>query len=209
MAGVDEAAQAVGAAVGALRREPVDAVVAPVARAGEAGDGQDLDGGDAEIDEPIERADGGVERALGREGADVELVEDEVAHAPRAARVLPGEGARIDHLRRAVHAVRLRARGGIGAAPLAVEHVPVARAGADAVDDGLEPAVAGAAASPRARLRGATSSSSMLRGLGAHTRKRVRSPSTMAPIMAEVLSARGPCTSFSWSARGRRGGRAV
>ena len=48
--GVDEAAQAVGAAVRLLRREPVDAVVAPVARAGEAGDRQDLDGGDAELD---------------------------------------------------------------------------------------------------------------------------------------------------------------
>ena len=76
MAGVDQALEAVRAAVGVVGRVQVDAVVAPAALAGELGDGHQLDGVDAEVDEVVEVVDGAVEGPLGGERADVELVED-------------------------------------------------------------------------------------------------------------------------------------
>ena len=89
----------------------------------------------------IERGGGGVEGAVGREGADVQLVDDEVTHAARAARMRPAKSARVDHRSRPVHSVGQGAGGRIGPAPLAVEEIAVARAGADAVDQRLEAAV--------------------------------------------------------------------
>src|SRR5690606_14587132 len=84
VAGVDESLEAVGAAVGVVRGEQVDAVVAPAAVAGELGHGQQLDGVDAELDEVGQAGDGAVEGALGGERADVELVEHRSGerHAP-------------------------------------------------------------------------------------------------------------------------------
>ena len=49
--GIDEASEPFGAAVGAVRRGQVDAVVAPAALAGEVGDRHQLDRVDAELRE--------------------------------------------------------------------------------------------------------------------------------------------------------------
>ena len=85
--GVDQALEALRAAVARLRGRQVDAVVAPAARARELGDRHDLDRGDPQLGEAGQVLDRGVERPLARERADVQLVEDEIAlrHA-RASR---------------------------------------------------------------------------------------------------------------------------
>ena len=54
MSGVDEALESIGRAVGLVRGEEVDAVVAPALHAGEGVDGHQLDVSDAESREIVE-----------------------------------------------------------------------------------------------------------------------------------------------------------
>ena len=82
--GVDEPLEPLRAAVGGLRGRHVDAVVAPAAAARELGHRHQLDRGDAELAQLGQVRDRRLERALGRERADVQLVQHEVAQA-RAA----------------------------------------------------------------------------------------------------------------------------
>ena len=82
--GVDEPLEPLRAAVGGLRGRHVDAVVAPAAAARELGHRHQLDRGDAELAQPGQVRDRRLERALGRERADVQLVQHQVAQA-RAA----------------------------------------------------------------------------------------------------------------------------
>jgi hypothetical protein len=91
--GIDEALQGAGASVTVLCGEVEDAVVAPVAIAGELVDGHEFEGGDAQGFEGREARDNGVEGALGGEGADVEFVEDEIGtgDSPPGG-IGPGEG---------------------------------------------------------------------------------------------------------------------
>ena len=76
MAGVDEPLQRERAAIGGVGGVRIDAVVAPVARAGKLGDRHEFDRRDAEFLQIAEPRDHRVERALGRERADVQLVEN-------------------------------------------------------------------------------------------------------------------------------------
>lgn len=116
--GVDERLQRVGRPVGCVGRERQHAVVAPVARAGERVDGHQLDRGDAERGERREPAR---DPRIAAERADVHLVQHGFAPRPSAPVVVaPAVGGRIDDLARAVHAVRLEARRGIGHAQRAV-----------------------------------------------------------------------------------------
>ena len=122
MGGVDEARERLGAAVGRLRRAQVDAVVAPAARARELGDRHQLDGGDAELGERRQVRDRAVERALGGERADVQLVEHLRAERGGVERLVgPRERGRVDHARRPAQAVGLPARRRVGQR-VAVEH---------------------------------------------------------------------------------------
>ena len=130
--GVDEAAQIVGAAVEPRRRPQVDAVVAPAEAAGEFRERHELDQRDAEvaqIRQPLRRRRVGP--GLG-EGADVQLVDHLAARAAAAPlAVAPGERARIDHLRRPVRPLGLKARRRIGvdlAVVVELEAVAIARA---------------------------------------------------------------------------------
>ena len=96
--GVHHPGEAVRTPVARLGGGEVDAVVAPAVAARELRDRHDLDRGDAELRQAREVLDRGVEGALGRERADVQLVEDEVLRRHAApARVRPGEGPRVDH----------------------------------------------------------------------------------------------------------------
>ena len=126
VAGVDEAPQPVGPAVGRLRRPQIDPVVAPVARAGELRDGHQLAGGDAEGDEVVETLDRTVERARLAERPDVQLVQHELGErgSPEGA-IAPGERGRVDDRRGAVHAVGLRARRGVRQIIAAVQAVAI------------------------------------------------------------------------------------
>ena len=75
---VDEPREAFRPAVGRVRRVGVEAVVAPAPPAGKGRDGHRLDRSHAELPQVGEPRDHGVEGALGRERADVELVEHEL-----------------------------------------------------------------------------------------------------------------------------------
>ena len=129
VAGVDESPQAVGPTVGRLRRPEVDPVVAPVARSRELGDRQDLAGRDAELDEVVQPLDRRVERALGRERADVQLVQHELGQRRRLEQLVgPRERGRVDDRRGSVDAVGLPARCRVGKLVPAVQAIAVARA---------------------------------------------------------------------------------
>jgi hypothetical protein len=138
VARIDERAQAAGTAVGRLRREQVHAVVAPVAAARKLGERHELDRGHAEPDEVRELRNHAGERALGRERADVQLVDHELALRDAAPRVVvPDERARIDDARRTVHAHRLAAAHRIGPVALAIDHVDVVGAGTGPAHDAV------------------------------------------------------------------------
>jgi len=139
---LDERFQVLGAPVPALGRERQHAVVPPAPAAGEVGERHQLERGDTEVGEVIEPCRGCRQRALRRERADVQLVEDQ--GLPRVAapgRVGPLEPPGVHDLAGAVHVPGLEARGRIGHAQGAVDAIVVARATARALDRGLEPAV--------------------------------------------------------------------
>ncbi len=122
-------AQAIGAAVGARRREQADAVVAPAAIAGEVGDRHQLDRRHAQGAQVVQPLDQRVERPRVRRRADMQLVDDQVLQRDAApARVRPREHRRVDDLRGAVDAVGLEARRRVGARVAAVQPVHIARA---------------------------------------------------------------------------------
>ena len=75
---VDEPREPCRAAVGRMRRGGVEPVVPPAAVAGVRRDRHQLDRGDAELTQLPQPRDDAVEGARGREGADVELVDDEL-----------------------------------------------------------------------------------------------------------------------------------
>ena len=124
---VHQGAQVVRMAVGARGRVEEHAVVAPVPAAREVGQRHDLDGRDTQVPEVIELADGGEERALARERADVQLVDDERVqrHAAMVGVVLPGVLPGRHDLRGTVDAPRLVARERVGERPALVTVEPV------------------------------------------------------------------------------------
>jgi len=96
--GVDELLERLGAAVGGLGRAEVDAVVAPTVPARELGHGHQLEHGHAQVGEALQVRDRAGERALGRERADVQLVDHGVVEARGAERVVgPPERAGVEH----------------------------------------------------------------------------------------------------------------
>src|SRR3954451_967036 len=143
VAGVDEVLQPVGAAERVMRREQVDAVVAPTTIARELHDRQELDVGDPERHEVIEPLDRGIERATLRERPDVELVENRVGERARLERlVVPGERVVVDESGQPVHAVRLRCRAGVRKRSLSVEQEAVVGARPRLGDDERPPVAA-------------------------------------------------------------------
>src|SRR5215468_4470340 len=112
---IHEAANVIRRAVEMARREEIDTVVAPSELAREVGDGHDLEARDAEARQLGQLAHGGGPVSLGREGADVHLV-DHLAADRRAgpARLAPSERGRIDHARWAGRALRLEAGRRVG-----------------------------------------------------------------------------------------------
>ena len=133
--GIDEAGQGLGSAVGLLHRRREHPVVAPVAFAGKGVDRHQLDGRHAERGQAIELPGRGVERALGRERPDVQLVEHGVEELDTSPAVVgPAEPAGVDDGRGSVDAVGLPARRRVGDRLTAVETEPIAVAVPDIVD---------------------------------------------------------------------------
>ena len=122
---VHELLQAFGASVSVMRRPEVHAVVAPSAVARKLAHGHELDPAHSQLDQVVEMLHRARERPGGAEGADVQLVEDEVAQRPAApGLVMPIEAAVVDGARGPVHPRRLPRRAGVGEA-VAVQHVAV------------------------------------------------------------------------------------
>ena len=132
---VHQAAQRLRAAVGARGREQAHAIVAPVALARKVGHRHQLDRRHAQVVQVVQPLDQRVERARVGRRPDMQLVDQRVFErdaAPIAIR--PGERRRIDHLRGAVDAGGLKARGWVGAWIARVEPVEIARAWPNSAD---------------------------------------------------------------------------
>jgi hypothetical protein len=128
---VDEAPAIVGRTVESRRRVPGDAVVAPAVVAVEIIDRHHFDERDADLLQMRQFLHRRGPRSFGRERADMEFIDDlprEFHAGP--CRVFPFVGVRIDHLRRAMNALRLEARCGVWKhAVVAVDAIAVEVAG--------------------------------------------------------------------------------
>jgi hypothetical protein len=140
---VHQPAQPPGASVGRLRGVEMHAVVAPVARAGKLGHRHELDGCHPEVHELLQVRDDRLEGAGRREGAHVQLVEDQVGQRVTAEGLLvgPREARGIHHDGGAVDPLGLEAGDRIWAVAVTVQPVLIAGAGAEAGDRALEEAV--------------------------------------------------------------------
>ncbi len=131
MAGIDKFLQAGGAAVGRLWRVQAGAVVSPVAISGKLRDRHDLNCGDTEIAKIRKPRNDALKCALGREGAGVEFVDDEVFQRNAGPALIgPAERVGIEDARRTVYAAGLPARNRIGALAFAIENIEIFGAGA-------------------------------------------------------------------------------
>ncbi len=141
VARVHEPLQPVRAAVGLVHRPQVDAVITPAPATREAGHRHQLDHVHAQLAEVVETADGGVERALRGERADVHLVDHRTAQRPAPpALVGPAERGVIVAAAQPVAAVRLPRRAWVGQQRPAVQPEPVVGAGRRAWHAGFPPA---------------------------------------------------------------------
>ena len=115
MGRLDECLQVFRPAIGAGRREGQHAVIAPVAVTRERADRHQFDSGDAERCQMIKLGEGSAKRTLGREGTDVEFVDDRLMPGSSSpSHVFPGIGAGVDNFARTVDAIRLPSRRRIG-----------------------------------------------------------------------------------------------
>src|SRR4051812_12749391 len=140
MAGFDKGLQIVRPAVAGSGRIKLDAVIAPVAPAGERADRHQLDRGHTQIAQIVEPAESPREIAARRKGAEMEFVYDEFLPGTAVpAGVVPAIGRSIDHLARTMHAFRLKA--GSGTRPRhPVDRVAIARSRPGAVRRQRKPA---------------------------------------------------------------------
>lgn len=125
MSGVDEPAKVIRRAVATRGRKDGDAVVPPVARPRKVGDRHQFYRGHAKIDEIRQPLHHTRKCTLGREGPDVQLVDDQVTQADAGPLLTrPAKRVGIDDDRRAMDAVGLTARGGIRERTFTIEPVP-------------------------------------------------------------------------------------
>ena len=107
--------QGLWAAVGVLRREEIDAVVAPIARTGKLGDRHQFNRRNPQGGEFRKMRDYGVERSFRCVGSDMEFIEDAALQSRSFPVVIgPAESVQVDDLRRTMHSLRLKPGSGIG-----------------------------------------------------------------------------------------------
>ncbi len=126
VAGVDQPLEPMGTSIRVVRREQVDAVVAPAVVARELRHRKQLDRCDAEVYEVGEPFDSRIKGALFGERPDVELVDDGASDG-RAfpGGVAPLELGMVDQARQRMRPVRLPGRAGVRQWIAAVEREPV------------------------------------------------------------------------------------
>ncbi len=144
VAGVDQALQAVGAAVHFMRGKEIHAVVAPAAPSGEGAHRHELQVGNPEIGEVTQALRRTVEGALRSEGSDMRFVDHRRRQGDLLeAMVPPGEGV-VAHLEgRAVDALGLALRARIRQGIAAVDAEGVGNLGGVVRDLRAPPAVLG------------------------------------------------------------------
>ncbi len=138
----DQVLEVFRAAVAAVGSEGQHPVVAPIAGAVEVGDGHELDGGDAQLDQVVQALGDGGKAALRREGADVQFVDDRLF--PRSSPPLgigPAPTPRVDDLAGTEHVLGLETGGGIGHPWPTVDAITITAAGRGPVGHQAEPAV--------------------------------------------------------------------
>src|SRR5262245_6596710 len=130
---VDQCAQVIGPAIGAVRRIEQDSVVSPVAPASEVGNRHQLDRRQSGLDHVIELLYRRAKRAAGGECADMKLQERRVLPRPPPPVICPPfEAVVIDHFAWPEYVLRLKVRGRIHNLDLGVNAILVERAGASA-----------------------------------------------------------------------------
>jgi hypothetical protein len=108
----------------------------------EVGDRHEFDRGDPQLDQIVQTFPYAVERPLGREGADVKFVEDDLFPWPTApARILPPIFGRIDDLAGTVDIVRLIPGPGIGNSKVSIDPIAITRSGSGFGDGYFIPTV--------------------------------------------------------------------
>src|SRR5579862_2090680 len=115
-----------------MRRVQIHAIVAPVSVAWKLSDGHQLNGSDSEVPEIVQLRLDAREGSLRRERTGVQLVEDVIFEWEAFPFLIgPRECIRIDDLRGAMNAMRLRSRNGIGTQTAIFKHerVAIARLG--------------------------------------------------------------------------------
>src|SRR6185312_10572481 len=118
--------QPLGTAVGALDRVRRHAVISPVPSTGKLRHGHELDRGRAYIPDRGQPLDHAVEGPGETEGADVQLVDDEVRHGDAApGGVAPAVARRVHNAGGAVHTLRAPAAHRVRALALTVQAVRV------------------------------------------------------------------------------------
>src|SRR5262244_1477360 len=141
VAGLDQSLQLLRTHAGRVGRKEQDTVVAPPPSAGKVGHGHQLDRGHPEGDQMVEALGQPREGALGTEGADVQLVEDEPFGRDAAPLVVgPCILQRIDDFARPVHVQGLIARDRVRHEQLAIDPEGVTRPRRRVTRDPLRPA---------------------------------------------------------------------
>ena len=104
-----------GSAVNTIGSEWEDAVVAPIALAGEVSNGHQLHGSDSQIHEIVESLPHRGKRPGWRESSDMQFIDDRLfPWAPTPGLIAPIEGKRIDHFARPMNIPRLKPGGWVG-----------------------------------------------------------------------------------------------
>ena len=123
---VHETPEVIRRAVALRRGEQVHAVVAPAPAPGEVGQGHQLDRRHPQVPERLQPLRDPLEGPLGAEGADVQLVDDQLFRREALpGPVGPAEFPRVHHLRRPVDPLGLVAARRVGERPPAVDLVAI------------------------------------------------------------------------------------
>src|SRR5215472_4080813 len=140
--GLDELLKIVGPTVGTVGSEGEYAVVSPVPPAGEIGERHEFHRSHTEVPKIVELLFYALKSAFGREGTNVQFVDDGLF--PRTAApvvVIPGDGGWIDDGARAMDVLWLKSRSGIGNFGLVIDPETVQRSGMSFVRNSFKPAV--------------------------------------------------------------------
>jgi hypothetical protein len=129
VSGIDKTLQRIRAAVRLVNGIQIHSIVTPSVIAGEGCHGHQFSVGDPEFSQVVEPGDGRIQRALGCERTNVQLIHDGACQWDGMESVVtPLESVLIVEARKRVHSVRLPPRTGIGIrSRILIDPVPIIR----------------------------------------------------------------------------------